>query len=119
MKVTASPGRASTGEGEALMANEFEQPPESRGSPAAVAGLVFAVLFAVGWVLLRQRPPLSATDQELIDYFSDPGSRRASLIAGLYVVPFAGIAFVRLMAALRARYVGTRGRENTLRPPST
>ena len=96
------------------MTNVFESRLESRGSPAAIAGLVFAVLFVVGWALLRQRPPLSASDQELVDYFSDPANRRLSRIAGLYVVPFAGIAFVWFMAALRARYVGAHGRENTL-----
>ena len=86
----------------------------TRGSRAAIAGLVFAALFVVGWMLLQRRPPLSSSDQELIDYFSDPERRRASRIVGLYIAPFAAIAFVWFMAALRARYVGTRGRENTL-----
>ncbi len=96
------------------MTTEIEQDSEVRGSPAAIAGLVFAALFVVGWALIQQRPALSASDQELIDYFSDPASRRASLIAGLYIIPFTAIAFVWFMAALRARFVGTVGRENTL-----
>lgn len=96
------------------MTTDVEQHVESRGSPAAVAGLLFAVLFVAGWLLLRQRPPLSATDQDLVEFFADPGQRRASRVAGLYVIPFAAIAFIWFMAALRARYVGERGRENTL-----
>ena len=84
----------------------------SRGPRVAVAGLVFGILFVVGWVLIRSAPPLSASDQELIDHFSDPSHRRASRIAGLYVVPFAAIAFIWFMAALRARYLGNGGREN-------
>ena len=80
----------------------------------AVAGLAFAVLFVLGWVLLRERPLLSATDQELIDYFGDPANRRTSRLAGLYVVPFAAIAFIWFMAAMRARFVAAGGRENVL-----
>lgn len=86
----------------------------SRGSRAAAAGLVFAILFVVGWLLLLWSPAVGASDQELVDYFSDPSRRRLSRIAGLYVVPFAAIAFIWFMAALRARYLSDGGRENIL-----
>lgn len=86
----------------------------SRGSYVAAAGLVFAALFVIGWLLLRDRPLLGASDQELIDYFGDPDQRRTSLLAGLYVVPFAAIAFIWFMAALRDRYVSAGGGENIL-----
>lgn len=85
-----------------------------RGSRAALAGAVFAVLFVAGWILLQQSPPLDAPASELVAYYSDPEQRRASVLAGLYVVPFGGIAFIWFMAALRDRYVRAGGQENVL-----
>jgi hypothetical protein len=85
-----------------------------RGSRAALAGAVFALLFVVGWLLLQQSPPLDAPDDELVDYYTDPDKRRASLIAGLYVVPFAGIAFIWFMAALRDRYLRSASKEHVV-----
>lgn len=85
-----------------------------RGSRAALAGAVFAVLFVVGWLLLQQSPPLGAPRTELAEYFADPGRRRASLIGGLYAVPFAAIAFIWFMAALRDRHLRAGAKENVL-----
>lgn len=85
-----------------------------RGSRAALAGVVFAVLFVAGWLLLQQSPPLDAPRDELVGYYTDPDQRWASAVAGLYVVPFAAIAFVWFMAALRDRYLRSGGRENVL-----
>lgn len=85
-----------------------------RGSRAALAGGVFAILFVVGLYLMQQSPPLDAPVDEFVDYFSDPDQRRASLLAGLYIVPFAGIAFIWFMAALRDRYVRSGAKENVL-----
>jgi hypothetical protein len=85
-----------------------------RGSRAALAGVVFAVLFVVGWLLLQRSPPLDAPVEELVDYFTDENRRRSSLIAGLYVVPFSGLAFIWFMAALRDRYVRSGAKENVL-----
>ena len=85
-----------------------------RGSRAALAGGVFAALFVLGWYLMQQSPPLDAPAEELVDYFTDPDQRRASLIAGLYIVPFSGIAFIWFMAALRDRYVRSGAKENVL-----
>jgi len=85
-----------------------------RGSRAAVAGLVFSGLFVTGWLLLRQSPGLDDTDAEIIEYYADSGNRRASALAGLYIVPFAAIAFIWFLAALRDRYVRAAARENTL-----
>lgn len=85
-----------------------------RGSRAALAGAVFALLFVLGWLLLQESPPLDAPSDELVDYYSDPDQRRSSLIAGLYVVPFGGIAFIWFMAALRDRYLRSGGKENVV-----
>jgi hypothetical protein len=85
-----------------------------RGSRAALAGAVFALLFVVGWLLLQQSPPLDAPNDEIVDFYSDPDERRASLLAGLYVVPFAGIAFIWFMAALRDRYLRSGSKEHVV-----
>jgi hypothetical protein len=75
---------------------------------------VFSVLFVIGWLLLQQRPPVGAADNQLLDYFVSGGGRRSSRLAGLYIVPFAGIAFIWFMAALRDRIVRAGGREHAV-----
>lgn len=89
-------------------------PTDVRGSRIAVAGLVFSVLFVVGWLLLRGSPNLDSTDDQLRSFYGNPDQRSASLIAGLYVVPLAGIAFIWFMSALRDRYVRTATREHII-----
>ncbi|HMR95900.1 MAG TPA: hypothetical protein PKE05_10200 [Microthrixaceae bacterium] len=85
-----------------------------RGSRAALAGVIFAALFVAGWLLTQQSPPLEAPRDELVRYYTDPDQRWASVAAGLYVIPFAAIAFIWFMAALRDRYLRSGGRENVL-----
>lgn len=85
-----------------------------RGSRIALAGLLFAGLFLVAWLLLLGSPDFDATDQELRAYYEDPDQRQASIVAALYVVPLAAIAFIWFMAALRDRYVRGSGREHTI-----
>jgi hypothetical protein len=94
--------------------NDLEAALVARGSRIALAGFVFSVLFVVAWLLLRESPPFDATDAELTGYYLDPGRRRGSTIAGLYVVPLASIAFIWFMAALRDRYLRAASRENTI-----
>jgi hypothetical protein len=85
-----------------------------RGSRIALAGLLFAGLFLVAWLLLRSSPDFDATEQELRAYYEDSDQRQASIVAALYVVPLAAIAFIWFMAALRDRYVRSSGREHTI-----
>ncbi|HQR80769.1 MAG TPA: hypothetical protein PLT68_11160 [Actinomycetota bacterium] len=85
-----------------------------RGSRAALAGAVFAVLFVAGWFLLQRSPPIDAPAQELIRYYTDPDQRWASVVAGLYIIPFGGIAFIWFMAALRDRYLRSGAPENVV-----
>jgi hypothetical protein len=85
-----------------------------RGSRVAYAGLVFSALFLAAWLLVRDSPTFDATDAQLIDYYGDPDRRRAVTIAGLYVIPLAGIAFIWFMAALRDRYVRTARSEHVI-----
>ena len=73
---------------------------------AAVAGLLFAVLFTVALVLLRSQALIHADDAELIDIFAT-GQDLAGLIGGLYLAPFAGIMFLWFVAVIRDQ-VGER-----------
>jgi hypothetical protein len=67
---------------------------------AALAGIVFSVLFAVALVLVRMAVP--ANPDEASEWFTD-GSRRDSVLFALALVPFAGIAFLWFVGVLRDR----------------
>ena len=67
---------------------------------AGVSGVVFAVLFAVGLVLLQQAPDLEASDAEYVAFYTS-GSGDVLVALGLYIVPFAGIACLWHMIATR------------------
>ena len=56
-------------------------------------GIVFAILLAVGLVLVHRSPPLSASDADYTAFYGD-GGRTVLVTVGIYVVPFAGIAFL-------------------------
>jgi hypothetical protein len=85
-----------------------------RAPRVAVAGLIFSLLFLVGWLLMRQSPTLDDSDDVLVAYYGDADSRRNSLLAGLYVIPLASVAFIWFMAAARERYVRSARREDTI-----
>jgi len=82
----------------------------SKGSPeravavnariAAVTGILFAGLFAAALALVRQAPGLAVPDGVYTDFYSN-GSGNVLVTAGLYIVPFAGIAFMWHMSATR------------------
>ena len=86
----------------------------ARGSRTAYAGLLFSALFLVAWLIVWDSPSFDDTDARLIDYYSDPDRRRMATIAGLYVIPLAGIAFIWFMAALRDRYARTARSEHVI-----
>ena len=67
---------------------------------AGVAGLLFAVLFAATLLLLR--PPLPASARELVAWYTD-GARTTVVLVGLYVIPFAGIAFLWFIGVVNDR----------------
>ena len=67
---------------------------------ASVAGLAFAVLFTLALVLLRNLPITSMSDAELADWFAS-GNDIVIVVAGLYLTPFAGIAFLWFIAVVR------------------
>lgn len=95
-------------------------PPEERGQSlrraatiTAAVGAVHAILFIVAFVLLAGAPGSEATDEEIVAYYSSPAGSLPSLV-GLYVMPFAGIAFMWFIVALRMWEAFSVKRENLL-----
>ena len=67
---------------------------------AALAGVLFAVLFTVALVLLRSALPERLTSTA--DWLDDAAATRLSI--GLQLVPFAGLAFLWFMGVVRDRF---------------
>jgi hypothetical protein len=94
--------------------------PEERGRSlrtaatiTAVVGALHAVLFLVGYWLGSRAPGADASNEEIASYYGD-GSSRALLLVGLYVMPFAGIAFIWFVVALRMWEEGAASRRSVL-----
>ncbi len=66
----------------------------------AVSGILFAGLFVTALVLVRQAPALDAADRVYTAFYT-VGQGNVLVTAGLYIVPFAGIAFIWNMGATR------------------
>ena len=73
---------------------------------AGAAGLVFSVLFIVSMLLIRERPAPGSSAAQIADYYLRHDSGRVALV-GVYLVPFAGIAFLWFIAAIRS-HLGER-----------
>ena len=69
-------------------------------TPTAIAGIVFTVLYALSYWLLANTPLGSATDAEILAYYAD-GQQRTLTLAGMFIMPFAGISFLYFMVLLR------------------
>ena len=98
-------------------------PPATGPSPAVgyarltgVLGVAFAVLLAVGLVLVHRSPALSASDNDYTAFYGN-GGRTVLVTVGLYLVPFAGIAFLWHMTTVRL-LVRELTPQNTGREPS-
>jgi hypothetical protein len=76
---------------------------------AGVAGLVFAVLFTVSFLLVRNHPQADSTAAQVADWYLDKDKTRVALV-GLYLVPFAGIAFLWFAAVIRHNVLAARDR---------
>jgi hypothetical protein len=68
--------------------------------PAAWSGIAFAALFLIGYFMLQDVPGTNASTGEVQAFYSSD-DRTSVVIAGLYVVPFAGIAFMWFVASIR------------------
>ena len=73
---------------------------------AGIAGLVFAVLFVVAFVLLRRTPAAGSSAAEVAEFYLRDNVKRLAVVE-LYVAPFAGIAFLWFIAVIRDR-IGAR-----------
>lgn len=81
----------------------------------AAVGVAHALLVMIALLLLKLRAPdVRASDAVLLAFYSDPANRRVLVIAGLYLIPFAGIAFIWFAVALRMWIRGSARREYVL-----
>jgi hypothetical protein len=72
---------------------------------SGLSGIVFAVLFVVGLIFVQRAPGVGASDDTYADFYRN-GHGSDLVTAGLYLVPFAGIAFLWFMAATRTLVLG-------------
>jgi hypothetical protein len=77
-----------------VVARRLETPRAAGG-----AGLAFAVLFVASILLLRNHPSSGST-AEIRDFYLGNHAGRVALV-GVYLAPFAGIAFLWFIAAIR------------------
>jgi hypothetical protein len=84
-----------------------------RGHRAAIAGLVFCVLYVVSFLAVRGMPRDSWSSAAIIDFYESKDVRFLKFVA-LFLVPFAGIAFLWFLAAFRDRVARLAARESTL-----
>jgi hypothetical protein len=73
---------------------------------AGIAGLVFAGLFVAAFLLLRHTPAAGSSAAEIETFYLRENVKRLAIV-GLYVAPFAGIAFLWFIAVVRDR-IGAR-----------
>jgi hypothetical protein len=73
---------------------------------AGVAGLLFAVLFIGSVLLLRNHPAPGSSAEEIRAWYLRDSSTQVALV-GLYLAPFAGIAFLWFIAVIR-QHLGER-----------
>ena len=98
-------GRDGTATPAAVVANSASAPGRSSVGPgssarnaraATLSGITFAVLFTAGLVLINRIPRLGSPDNTYATFYST-GAGGVLVTVGLYVVPFAGIAFLWFM----------------------
>lgn len=90
-----------------LMQDKNAEAPDARGRSQRKAayitiavGAAHAVLFLVSFWLLSHLPGPGASDAQFVDFYRSDNQRRP-ILAGLYLMPFAGIAFIWFFVALR------------------
>lgn len=98
---------------------DTEQPGERQRSLRRAArltcavGAAHAVLFLLSYWLLSNAPGSSATDDQIVAFYR-AGNQRHVILAGLYLMPFAGIAFIWFIVSLRMWIAAQLPRENAL-----
>jgi hypothetical protein len=79
----------------------------------ACFGIAHAVLFLLAFWLMSDVPGAKASNEEIAEFYGSDDKRRVILV-GLYIMPFAGIAFVWFIVALRMWISFSVRRENAL-----
>jgi hypothetical protein len=79
----------------------------------AALGAVHAVLLLLSYWLLSRVPEPQAADAEIVSFYGS-GDSRLTVLVGLYLMPFAGIAFLWFIVALRMWIAHSASRENAL-----
>jgi hypothetical protein len=98
---------------------DLEQPGEraralrNAASVTIAVGAAHAVLFLLSYWLLSDVPGPHASDAQLVRFYA-AGDQRRPILVGLYLMPFAGIAFIWFIVALRMWIGGHVRRENAL-----
>src|SRR5262245_25762955 len=85
--------------------SDADRRPRNLGRLIVATGCAHALLFLLSYWLLTSTPGAHATDEELVAFYQT-GSRRRLVLVGLYVMPFAGIAFLWFCMALRVWFHG-------------
>jgi hypothetical protein len=67
----------------------------------AAMGIAFSVLFVASVLLITRVPNARASDEDIRAFYTGGGSPALATAAGLYVLPFSGIAFLWFSVALR------------------
>ena len=80
-----------------------------------VSGLVFAVLLVVALILVRQTPGLAEPESAYADFYNN-GNGGVLVTVGLYIVPFAGVAFLWHVATTRALILPPGSSESRTQP---
>lgn len=79
---------------------------------SGLCGIVFAVLLVVALVLMMQAPGLGVPDSVYTQFYG--GDSDVLVTVGLNLVPFAGIAFLWHMIAMRAMLAAYPGERSTI-----
>ena len=82
-------------------------------SLTALVGVAFSIIFTVAFVLTGGIPGVNATDDEIFAYYTE-ADRVLPVAVGLYIMPFAGIAFLWFIVALRLWAATSARRLNVL-----
>jgi hypothetical protein len=100
-ETTGAPAGGMAATGRTGDADAGRSPAASGAKKAAFAGIAFAALFTAGLILVSQIPRLDSPDSTYTAFYS-AGSGEVLVTVGLYLVPFAGIAFLWFTMAFRA-----------------
>lgn len=82
-----------------------QSPPEGidvrrAATRTALLGIAFAILVLASYLILTRAPGIEASNEEYMEFYSS-SDRRWAIVAGLYLMPFAGIAFLWFVVLLR------------------